>query len=293
MDAAGVTTCDDSRTLPELTNNHDRCRLFHLLVLGSAQVTWAAALTLVNREKPDVETLRRRAYEDLAIMFNDYTKTQFRNVCIVYDDDGIAISPYVPKAGVEAIADRCWDLNPNDSNRPVRNGSWIEMVSKELRRTMTNVYKRYRMCGNQEAENRYTEFLKFTTNISKVYAYAYVLMPQDLLSRLSKRIDLPRQCDADRCRAICTTCMEGSENCPRKRRRRTRIHTSSNSFSNKLCRENMLESAMKAAANSRLQQAALIFFANGADPVQRDRAIAILARRAFGNDANDHKQGSN
>ena len=57
------------------------------------------------------------------------------------------------------------------------NGAWAEKISKKMRTTMTRAYENYKRSGNQDAENKYAEFMKFTTNISDVYAYGFVLIP--------------------------------------------------------------------------------------------------------------------
>ena len=129
---AATLAYEDARGQAETTNKHDRCRLFHVMALGSAQAKWTAALSPVSREELDNPAVRTSAYEVLAEIFNDYDQYTFQNVCIAYDDEDVAINPYVPLAGLDAVAYLCWDLNPNDRDRPVRNGAWVEKFSKEI-----------------------------------------------------------------------------------------------------------------------------------------------------------------
>jgi hypothetical protein len=138
---AAASAYEDARVRAENTNKHDRCKLFHVMALGSAQAKWTAAFSPLSREELDNPTVRNSAYKELAEIFNDYDEYSFRNVCITYDDEGIAINPCVPLAGLEAVADLCWDLNPNNRDRPVRNGAWVEKFSKEIRSTMTKAYE--------------------------------------------------------------------------------------------------------------------------------------------------------
>jgi hypothetical protein len=88
---------------------------WHVMALGSVQAKWTAALSPLSREELDNPTVQNSAYE-LAEIFNDYDEYSFRNVCITYDDEGIAINPYVPLAGLEAVADLCWDLSATEKS---------------------------------------------------------------------------------------------------------------------------------------------------------------------------------
>jgi hypothetical protein len=194
-------------------------------------------------------------------MFNDYDEYSFRNVCITYDDEGIAINLCVPLAGLEAVADLCWDLNPNNRDRLVRNGAWVEKFSKEIRSTMTKAYEAYRKSGNQDAENKYKEFVKFAANYSVVYAYAFVLMPEGSLDQLGRALPESEQRDTGRLtssgsgRRLSTT--PGAEN--RRRQRQGRLEMTNRSELSSSSSSPATESTSSMMSAAMAAQAALMF----------------------------------
>jgi hypothetical protein len=69
------------------------------------------------------------SFEHLADCFNDYENVVFQNVTREFEN-GVAVEPYVARAGFEAIAPSCYDLNPTNNSRPIRDGEWIKKRGK-------------------------------------------------------------------------------------------------------------------------------------------------------------------
>ena len=250
------------------------------------------ALSPLSREELDNPAVQTSAYEELGEIFKDYDQYTFQSVCIAYDDEGVAINPYVPHAGLEAVADLCWDLNPNDRDRPVRNGAWVEKFLKELRSTMIKAYEAYRKSGNLDAENKYKEFLKFAANYSIMYAYAFVLMPEGSLDQLGRALPESEQRGTGRLissassRRLSPT--PGAENRRWQRKRRLEVTTGSESSSLSSPATDSMSSMMSAAIAAQQQQASLMFFAtHSSDPAAQERALAMLARQGFSVDFDD------
>jgi len=176
------------------TNRQDRCRLMHLFVDAEMQTLWTKALSPLEREDLDSTDSRRSAYEELAEAFNARERRQYQNLCITHEN-GEPINPYVSQAGMECIAQTCWDLNPNDATRPDRDATWVEKVSKDIRGVMSKAYQNYRRSGNQDAENKYFEWCRFVGNVSDVYKYCFILMPEGVLDQLGRALPESMQRD--------------------------------------------------------------------------------------------------
>jgi hypothetical protein len=151
---------------------------------------------------------------------------------------------------------------------------------------MTKAYEAYRKSGNQDAENKYKEFVKFAANYSVVYAYAFVLMPEGSLDQLGRALPESEQRDTGRLtssgsgRRLSTT--PGAENRRRQRQRRLEMTNGSESSSSSSPATESMSSMMSAAMAAQQQQAALMFFAtHNNDPVAQERALAMLARQAL------------
>ena len=109
------------------TNKHDRARLLHLFVYPPAQLHWNKSATSLERQEldaPDGVVDPFAALAALAEMFNDYDGVKFQNATIRHGPDGPLI-PHQHNEGMDTIVNRTWELNPNDSSRPTRDGGWI------------------------------------------------------------------------------------------------------------------------------------------------------------------------
>ena len=116
--------------------------MLHLYVYPEAQASWTAAKHPMTREQlDDSEYTNNTAYDRLAEFFNNYNN-YFQNQTIKYEA-GAAIVPFVAEEDCDSIAAKCWDLNPSNSLRPVRDGEWIKKVWKEMRSNITKVILKF------------------------------------------------------------------------------------------------------------------------------------------------------
>jgi hypothetical protein len=129
-------------------------------------------------------------FNKLAEKFNNYSLYDFQNLTILYVD-GKPVVPYQARPMMTSIADNCWDLNPcfRVPIRPERNGEWIKKTWMEMRGTISKIKANYSKSGNQDGENRYDEWQKFSkTPYGDVYTYAMVVIPLGLLDELGKEL---------------------------------------------------------------------------------------------------------
>jgi hypothetical protein len=117
---------------------------------------------------------RGGAWGRLASAFNNYEDFVYQNVTIMYLASGQRKEPFQPRtADMEGIAGQTWELDPSASTRPERNGDWIQSELRAMRKTITLIHEKFKISGNQEAENLFTEWNNFCSNVPDIYVYAY------------------------------------------------------------------------------------------------------------------------
>ena len=130
---AATLAYEDARGRAETTNKHDRCKLFYVMALRSAQAKWTAALSPLSREELDNPAVQPQHTKSWRKFLTTMINIPFK-MCVSRTTMKVllSINHYVPLAGLEAVTNLCWDLNPNDRDRPVRNRAWVEKFSKEI-----------------------------------------------------------------------------------------------------------------------------------------------------------------
>jgi hypothetical protein len=149
---------------------------------------------------------------DLTAAFNDYDSFTYFNATLVHEGwfmpQNARSLPYVelggrPKklngchvfvADMEAIATLCCEMNPNDTSRPSRDVEWIRSQYKEMRSKITLVRERIKRSGNQENENTFDEWVKFSEG-NDVTAYARSVLSEDIMDQFGKALPNDNQCD--------------------------------------------------------------------------------------------------
>jgi len=173
-----------------ITNKHDKARLLHLCVDPTAATLWSEALCEKDRMQLDDRDGQGGTvcpFDSLASLFNDPTN-RYYNACIVWnqaDESGY----YVPEPGMEMLARRCFDINPNVSNCPARDGSWVRSKWKELKSKLTVYHADFMRSGNQDAENLVDEwctFLERRGGVEDVYFYAFTIFTSNDFNFLGK-----------------------------------------------------------------------------------------------------------
>ena len=188
VDVAATTSKNNANT-----NKHDRARLLHLMELPEASLLWRTALSPASREVLDNKDMDA-AFQQLAEMFNDYEKYQFQNVTREYQD-GVPINPYKPRPNMGSITSFCYALNPSDGSRPPRDSTWIRKNFREIRGTLSKIREKFKRSGNQEAENVYDEWVKFSQTYGDVYTYAIAVLSSLSMDDMGKALADEHQLD--------------------------------------------------------------------------------------------------
>ena len=182
-----------------ITNKHDKARLLHLRTDPTAAALWSEALREKNRTQLDDRDGQGGTvcpFDSLASLYNDPTNI-YANACIVpnrTDESGC----YIPEAGMEMVARRCFDINPSPKNRPDRDGAWLRSKWKELKSKLSVYHADFMRSGNQDAENLVDEwciFLEWRGGVEDVYFYAFTIFTSDDFNYLGKA--LPKEAQMD------------------------------------------------------------------------------------------------
>ena len=191
--AFAINEADNDVHTTSSTNKHDRTRLMHIFAEPRCQQDWADAYAPIQDRQilDDRDGVnddgRGGAWGRLASAFNNYEDFVYQNVTIMYLASGQRKEPFQPRTeDMEGIAGRTWELDPSASTRPERNGDWIQSELRAMRKTITIIHEKFKKSGNQEAENLFTEWNNFCSNVPDIYVYAYVLLPNNLLNNLGK-----------------------------------------------------------------------------------------------------------
>jgi hypothetical protein len=249
------------------------------------------ALSPLDREHLDTEEGRKSAYTTLAEAFNDYEEFEYQNQCIQYRL-GQRVNPYAAVAMMETIASNCYELDPSLSTRPNRDAAWVTKVSKEVRTVLSRVWCNYRRSGNQDAENQFTEWVKFCDNISVCYQYAFVIMDGDSLDSMGRR--LPEEQERDTGERL----LSDTPNARNKRRRRVERRQEGHGGQAQPPLPNdttagTFNSTLQSALKIQQTHAILMFVSNCGILPDKDRLDAVNKLRAYvsgGNDAEDSEE---
>lgn len=189
-----VESVTEQRSRQEITSKHDKTRLLHLRKDPAAAVMWTRALRPLTRlELDDTEgDASMDAWNELAVMFNDYERTSYTNLSIIPDRN-----PYVATAGMENLSHYTYELNPSMPGRPDRDGGWIRNTYRDLKGKLSICFANFKKSGNQEAENLYDEWLKFTTTMAAcdVLVYARCLFDENEMDQLGRALPAAAQRD--------------------------------------------------------------------------------------------------
>jgi hypothetical protein len=124
----------------EGTNKNDRCRLMHIVHTPEGKVMLSNAFMPKSRQQLDDPSFKE-PWQAIANLFNDYQNYKFINLSIKHDvSTGKPFAPYVAQSGYDSIASRAFDLNPQSSDRPVRDAEWCKRVYKELRTGLSKFF---------------------------------------------------------------------------------------------------------------------------------------------------------
>ncbi len=166
----------------------------------NAAADWTSALREKSRAELDVTNSGDQAadadpWNRLAVKFNDYGSQVYQNACIV---PGVvsAAGTFIAVTGMQAIAGFCHSFNPSSADRPLRDGGWVRKKYKELKTEISICFNNYHRSGNQEAENIYDEWIKFSTMFNKdIIHYARAIFTNTEMDSIGRALAVDVQRD--------------------------------------------------------------------------------------------------
>ncbi|KAJ1390738.1 hypothetical protein B484DRAFT_439691, partial [Ochromonadaceae sp. CCMP2298] len=186
----------EEQTRQAITTKHDKSRLLHLRCDPGASADWTEALREKTRPQLDTHAPAADPWSRLAEKFNDYNTYRYQNACILPNQLDPATGTYVPVPGMESIAEHCYMFNPNMPGRPNRDAGWLRVNYRELKGKITICFTNVNRSGNQENENIYDEWVKFSTSFSNdVVTYARCLFQDEEMDQLGRALPTDVQRD--------------------------------------------------------------------------------------------------
>lgn len=146
---------------------------------------WTQAGTPLDRQELDNRNSGDPdAFGLLANAFNDYSRYSYRNPAILYGTDRRPVSPFQAAPGMEALAAQCWEIDPNSSDRPTRDGAWVKREWGKMRSILTAIRQNYLKSGNQDTSDKYGEWMKFASKHGDVYCLMIAIIPLGTIDEL-------------------------------------------------------------------------------------------------------------
>ena len=176
-----------------MTNKHDRARILHLRVDPGAAADWTAALREKTRSQLDTDDPDADPWNRLAAKFNDYDTFNYTNAVVqpnVLTSKGLPVA--VPD--MQALLEYCLDINPCVRDRPLRDAGWLRTQFRDLKGKISVCFNNYRRSGNQEAENIYDEWVKFSSH-NDVIVYSRAILDDSDMDQLGRALPTAVQRD--------------------------------------------------------------------------------------------------
>ena len=172
------------------TNKHDKARLLHIRKDPKFAGVWQRALDVKSRTELDADQHQDNAacWTELVQAFNNYKDNAYKNACVC-EGKASAAGTKIAVEGMEQIFDDCHDIDPTSLNRPERDAKWVRISYREIKSLITLCSERYRRSGNQEAENEYDEWIKFSRRSGHdIVTYARALFSDLELQQIGRAI---------------------------------------------------------------------------------------------------------
>jgi hypothetical protein len=179
-----------------MTTKHDKARLMHLRKDPGAAADWTAALREKTRAVLDSSDPTADPWNRLAEKFNDYEGFKYTNACIVPNVRSPTTGLYVPVAGMEQIATYCYDFNPTQTGRPIRDASWVRTQWRDIKGKIAICFNNYSSSGNQEEENQFDSWVPFAIGFNNdVLIYARSILNFEDMNNIGRA--LPKEVQRD------------------------------------------------------------------------------------------------
>lgn len=171
-----------------MTTKHDKARLLHLRIDPKATADWTQALREKTRSQLDTDIPDADPWNSLAEKFNNYDENIYYNAVIkrnILSTAGL----YVAEVNMGAVALECHELNPSMDARPMRDATWVRNQCRDLKGKLSLCFTNYRRSGNQAEENRYDEWVKYSTAFNNdVVIYAIALLNSNIMDQIGRAL---------------------------------------------------------------------------------------------------------
>lgn len=202
---------EKSGSRQEYTTKNDLARLMHLRTFPDVCMTWQQALGgSVERSVLDMQHSHESAARDhavnpfniLADVYNcrlddsaeNANNFQPENLAIKYVD-GNAVTPYEARENgkiSKEVATALYDIDPNQRERPNRNGDWIKKHYSELKTKVTQVWHNFSRSGQQagdcESKEGIDDWVQNFCSGQQVLQYAILVWDKSVISSLGKKL---------------------------------------------------------------------------------------------------------
>lgn len=190
-----IEDVNEEKERQAITTKHDKARILHLRVDPNAAGDWTEAMREKTRLALDTDMPDADPWNRLAEKFNNYEAYNYTNAVIkqnVQSPSGL----YVAVTGMEAIATDCFDINPCMPGRPLRDGGWLRIQFRELKGKISQCFTNYNKSGNQEEENQYDSWTKFSKAFNNdVVTYSRAILSDSDMNQLGRALPIGVQRD--------------------------------------------------------------------------------------------------
>lgn len=187
----------------ENTTKNDLIRVLHLREWPGAIALWTRALGPMSRlqldangskvhEENDDDVVRMAPWNELAEIFNCRSGDfQPQNMAVDYDDNGLRTR--IPRGGhVSAgVVDLLYDLDPNEADRPTRDGAWLKDTWRKLCKEVSVCFERFASSGSQNGDTTTLDgvnewVFNFAAQFDQAVMYAALICATNTLRTLGK-----------------------------------------------------------------------------------------------------------
>lgn len=95
--------------------------------------------------------------------------------------------------GMGKIASKCYAINPTDTNRTTRDGTWLRKYFKETRTSITECFQKFTKSGNQDLENKYDSWYSYAKYYSDPVIYSFCVLSYSNMDNFGKSLPLKVQ----------------------------------------------------------------------------------------------------
>jgi hypothetical protein len=184
------------------TTKNDLIRLLHLREWPGAIAIWTRALGPMTRlaldangsrvNEDDDNVVRMAPWEEIAGIFNCRTEQfQPQNMAVDYGDGGEKTRDPRGDHISPGVVDLLYDLDPNEENRPSRDGAWIKATWRRICKDVSLCFERFSASGSQNGDTTTLDgvnewVFNFAAQFDQAVMYAGLICATNTLQTLGK-----------------------------------------------------------------------------------------------------------